>query len=48
MIGEPSVAAVIHPPLWIEMPAVVAGALAGSLFAHKRGLDVIGVLRSRS
>lgn len=37
-------AAVIHPPLWIEMPAVIAGALAGALFAQKRGLDIIGIL----
>ncbi|HET7236626.1 MAG TPA: TRIC cation channel family protein [Actinomycetota bacterium] len=37
-------AAVLEPPLWIELPAVVAGALAGALFAQKRGLDVIGVL----
>jgi uncharacterized membrane protein YeiH len=35
---------VLEPPLWIELPAVVAGALAGALFAQKRGLDVIGVL----
>jgi uncharacterized membrane protein YeiH len=38
------VAAVLKPPLWIELPAVVAGALAGALFAQKRGLDVIGTL----
>jgi uncharacterized membrane protein YeiH len=36
--------AVLQPPLWIELPAVIAGALAGALFAQKRGLDVIGVL----
>lgn len=36
--------AVLQPPLWIELPAVVAGALAGALFAQKRRLDVIGVL----
>lgn len=35
---------VLQPPLWIELPAVIAGALAGALFAQKRGLDVIGVL----
>lgn len=34
------VGAVLEPPLWIELPAVVAGAL----FAQKRGLDVIGIL----
>ena len=38
------IGAVLQPPLWIELPAVVAGALAGALFAQKRGLDVIGVL----
>jgi uncharacterized membrane protein YeiH len=37
-------AAVLEPPLWIELPAVIAGALAGGLFAQRRGLDVIGVL----
>jgi uncharacterized membrane protein YeiH len=35
---------VLDPPLWIELPAVIAGALAGALFAQKRGLDVIGIL----
>jgi uncharacterized membrane protein YeiH len=35
---------VLAPPLWIELPAVIAGALAGALFAQKRGLDVIGIL----
>lgn len=38
------VAAVLRPPLWIELPAVVAGALAGALFAKNRGLDLIGIL----
>lgn len=38
------IAAVLEPPLWIELPAVVAGALAGALFAQRRKLDVIGVL----
>jgi uncharacterized membrane protein YeiH len=38
------IAAVLQPPLWIELPAVVAGALAGALFGKKRGLDVIGIL----
>ena len=38
------IAAVLDPPLWIELPAVIAGAVAGALFAQKRGLDVIGIL----
>ena len=38
------IAAVLKPPLWIELPAVIAGALAGAIFAQKRGLDVIGIL----
>jgi uncharacterized membrane protein YeiH len=38
------IGAVLQSPLWIELPAVVAGALAGALFAQERGLDVIGVL----
>ena len=38
------IAAVLDPPLWIELPAVIAGAMAGALFAQKRGLDVIGIL----
>ena len=38
------VAAVVHPPMWIEMPAVIAGALAGALFAQRRKLDIIGIL----
>jgi uncharacterized membrane protein YeiH len=38
------IGAVLEPPLWIELPAVIAGALAGALFAQKRGLDVIGIL----
>ena len=38
------IAAVLDIPLWIELPAVIAGALAGALFAQRRGLDVIGVL----
>lgn len=38
------IAAVLEPPLWIELPAVIAGALAGALFAQRRGLDVIGIL----
>jgi uncharacterized membrane protein YeiH len=36
--------AALKLPLWIELPAVVAGALAGALFAQKRGLDLIGIL----
>jgi uncharacterized membrane protein YeiH len=38
------IAAIVKPPLWIELPAVIAGALAGALFAQKRGLDLIGIL----
>jgi Glycine transporter len=38
------IAAGLDPPLWIELPAVIAGAMAGALFAQKRGLDVIGIL----
>jgi uncharacterized membrane protein YeiH len=38
------IAAVLDPPAWIEVPAVVAGALAGALFAKRRGLDLIGIL----
>jgi uncharacterized membrane protein YeiH len=37
-------ASVVHPPLWIELPAIVAGALAGALFGQRRGLDAIGIL----
>ena len=37
-------ASVVHPPLWIELPAIIAGALAGALFAQRRGLDAIGIL----
>ena len=35
---------VLEPPLWIELPAVIAGALAGALFGRKRGLDIVGIL----
>jgi uncharacterized membrane protein YeiH len=35
---------VINPPLWIELSAVVVGAIAGALFATRRGLDLVGVL----
>ena len=37
------IAAVVNPPVWIELPAIIAGALAGALFAQKRGLDVAGI-----
>ena len=37
-------ASVVHPPLWIELPAIIAGALAGALFGQRRGLDAIGIL----
>jgi Glycine transporter len=40
----PMIAAIVKPPLWIELPAVIAGVLAGALFAQKRGLDLIGIL----
>jgi uncharacterized membrane protein YeiH len=35
---------IINPPLWIELSAVVVGAIAGALFATRRGLDLVGVL----
>jgi uncharacterized membrane protein YeiH len=38
------IATVVRLPVWIELPAVIAGALAGALFAQKRGLDLIGIL----
>jgi uncharacterized membrane protein YeiH len=38
------IGAVLTLPLWIELPAVIAGALAGALFAQKRGLDMIGIV----
>jgi uncharacterized membrane protein YeiH len=38
------IATALDLPLWIELPAVIAGALAGALFAQKRGLDAIGIL----
>jgi uncharacterized membrane protein YeiH len=37
-------AVVVEQPLWAELSAVVAGALAGALFAARRRMDVIGVL----
>jgi uncharacterized membrane protein YeiH len=37
-------AAVVNPPAWIELPAIVAGALAGALFAQRRGLDLTGII----
>ena len=33
----------ISPPLWIELTTVVAGSLAGAVFAASRGLDVVGI-----
>jgi uncharacterized membrane protein YeiH len=33
----------VTPPLWIELTAIVAGALAGAAFAATRGLDVVGL-----
>jgi uncharacterized membrane protein YeiH len=38
------IGAVVDPPIWIDVPAIVAGALAGALFAQRRGLDLIGIL----
>jgi uncharacterized membrane protein YeiH len=38
------IAAVVDPPVWIDVPVIVAGALAGALFAQRRGLDLIGIL----
>lgn len=35
---------VVNPPLWIELSAIVAGALSGAMFATRRGLDLVGVL----
>jgi uncharacterized membrane protein YeiH len=35
---------VLELPLWIDLTAVVAGALAGAVFAVRERLDVIGVL----
>ena len=35
---------IINPPPWIELSAVVVGAIAGALFATRRGLDLVGVL----
>lgn len=35
---------VVNPPLWIELSAIVAGALSGAVFAARRGLDLVGVL----
>jgi uncharacterized membrane protein YeiH len=37
-------ATVVNPPLWIELSAIVTGALTGAVFAGRRGLDVVGVL----
>lgn len=35
---------IINPPLWIELSAVVVGALTGALFAARRGLDLVGIV----
>lgn len=35
---------IVNPPLWIELSAVVAGALTGALFAARRGLDLVGIV----
>jgi uncharacterized membrane protein YeiH len=37
-------ASIISPPLWIELSAIVAGALAGAVFSARRGLDLVGIL----
>ena len=34
----------LSPPLWIELTAVVAGALAGAVFGATRGLDAVGIV----
>lgn len=33
----------LSPPLWIELTAIVAGALAGAVFGASRGLDAVGI-----
>jgi len=33
----------LSPPLWMELTAVVAGALAGAAFGATRGLDAVGI-----
>jgi uncharacterized membrane protein YeiH len=33
----------VSPPLWIELTAIVAGALAGAIFATGKGLDAVGI-----
>jgi len=33
----------ISPPLWMELTAIVAGALAGAVFGASRGLDAVGI-----
>lgn len=35
---------IINPPLWIELSAVVVGAMTGALFAARRGLDLVGIV----
>lgn len=37
-------ASVVDPPLGVELAAVVAGALAGAVYASRKGFDVVGVL----
>ncbi len=41
---SPPAATVLQLPLWIDLLAVVGGALAGALFAVREKLDLIGVL----
>jgi uncharacterized membrane protein YeiH len=33
----------VSPPLWMELTAIVAGALAGAVFGASRGLDAVGI-----
>ncbi len=33
----------LSPPLWIELTAIVAGAIAGAVFGASRGLDAVGI-----
>lgn len=44
MIDEVFLASVVKPPLAVELSAIVAGALAGAVFASRKGLDVVGIL----
>jgi uncharacterized membrane protein YeiH len=34
----------VTPPLWIELTTIVAGALAGAVFAATKGLDAVGLV----